>query len=282
MDSIFLVDTTGRQEFNGEQQHQKIVYNKELLLAESDAYSEEDDEQNEGEVELFGLKLKSKEVLDVVSSLPDQEKPVSKVAKQLEDLGEKVESAVENSSKPKVVPRKRVTELNHDAPHLDLRQENLESNMKRTKQALNPGLEQAHALPTVGKRQQPIINRAERSKTKGKGWFNMPATEITDEMRNELKIVQMRSVLNPKQFYKKNDLKRLPKFFQIGTVLPSHLDHYQEKKSKKKQSLVNELLEDESFQKFNKRKYNEVIQRTDKYAYRKNLKKMKKLKKNKK
>lgn len=159
MDSIFLVDTTGRQEFNGEQQQKKIVYNKELLLTESDAHSEEDEEQNEGAVELFGLKLNSKEVLDVVNSLPDRKKPVSKVAKKLEDLCEKVESAVENSSKPKVVPRKRVTELNHDAPHLDLRQENLESNMKRTKQALNPGLEQAHALPTVGKRQQPIINR---------------------------------------------------------------------------------------------------------------------------
>ncbi|XP_039494626.1 deoxynucleotidyltransferase terminal-interacting protein 2 [Drosophila santomea] len=279
MDSIFLVDTTGRQEYNGEQQ-QDIVYHKELLLAEKDAYSS-DEEQTEGAVELFGLKLNCKEVLGVVSSLPDQRKPVSKVAKQLDDLGEKVESAVENSSKPKVVPRKRVTELNHDGPHLDLRQENLECNMKRTKQALNPGLDQSHALPTVGKRQQPNINRIERSKTKGKGWFNLPATEITDEMRNELKIVQMRSVLNPKQFYKKNDLKRLPKFFQIGTVLPSHLDHYQEKKSKKKQSLVNELLEDERFQQFNKRKYNEVIQRTDKYAYRKNLKKMKKLKKNK-
>ncbi|KRK05453.1 uncharacterized protein Dyak_GE28702, partial [Drosophila yakuba] len=157
MDSIFLVDTTGRQEYNGEQQ-QDIVYHRELLLQEKDAYSS-DEEQTEGAVELFGLKLNCKEVLDVVSSLPDQRKPVSKVAKQLDDLGEKVESAVENSSKPKVVPRKRVTELNHDGPHLDLRQENLECNMKRTKQALNPGLDQSHALPTVGKRQQPNINK---------------------------------------------------------------------------------------------------------------------------
>jgi len=100
-------------------------------------------------------------------------------------------------------------------------------------------------------------------------------------MRNELKIIQMRSVLNPKQFYKKNDLKYVPKFFQIGTVQPSALDHYNEKKSKKKQSLVNELLEDQSFQMFNKRKYNEVIQRTEKYAHKKRMQKMKKLKKNK-
>lgn len=110
----------------------------------------------------------------------------------------------------------------------------------------------------------------------------MPATEVTDEMRNELKVIQMRSVLDPKHFYKKNDLKVLPKYFQIGTVQRSPLDHYSERHTRKtKKSLVDELLEDEAFQKFNKRKYKEVIQRTDKYAHRKAMKKMKKLKKRK-
>lgn len=101
-------------------------------------------------------------------------------------------------------------------------------------------------------------------------------------MRNELKVIQMRSVLDPKHFYKKNDLKVLPKYFQIGTVQRSPLDHYSERHTRKtKKSLVDELLEDQAFQKFNKRKYNEVIQRTDKYAHRKAMKKMKKLKKRK-
>lgn len=120
----------------------------------------------------------------------------------------------------------------------------------------------------------------EREKTKGSGWFNLPATEISDDMRNELKIIQMRSVLNPKQFYKKNDLKLLPKYFQIGVVEHSALDHYKEKNTRKtKKSLVDDLLQDEAFQKFNKRKYNEAIQRSNKYAHRKTMKKMKKLKK---
>lgn len=110
----------------------------------------------------------------------------------------------------------------------------------------------------------------------------MPATEVTDEMRNELKIIQMRSVLDPKHFYKKNDLKVLPKYFQVGTVLHSPLDHYDEKHTRKtKKSLVDELLADEAFQSFNKRKYKEVIKRTDMYARRKAMKKMKKLKKHK-
>lgn len=43
----------------------------------------------------------------------------------------------------------------------------------------------------------------------------MPATEVTEEIQNDLKILQMRSVLDPKHFYKKNDLKVLPKYFQV-------------------------------------------------------------------
>lgn len=43
----------------------------------------------------------------------------------------------------------------------------------------------------------------------------MPATEITEEVKRDLEVLQMRSVLDPKTFYKKNDLKVLPKYFQV-------------------------------------------------------------------
>jgi len=46
----------------------------------------------------------------------------------------------------------------------------------------------------------------------------MPATELTDELKNDLEVLQMRSVLDPKHFYKKNDLKVLPKYFQVHPV----------------------------------------------------------------
>ncbi|XP_016993677.2 deoxynucleotidyltransferase terminal-interacting protein 2 [Drosophila takahashii] len=252
MDSIFLLDTKGNQDIDGDQQ-QTIAYNRDLLLPEEENDSD-GGEQQEGEVKLFGLTLDCNEVLNAVSSQPEKRKlKLKRNALLDQNAGQDVETV----------------------------REKVEKNLKDSRTALNPALEKTNALPTVGKRQQPNINRVERARTKGKGWFDLPATEVTEEMRNELKIIQMRSVLNPKQFYKKNDLKRMPKYFQIGTVQHSALDHYKEKKSKKSQSLVNELLEDKSFQMFNKRKFNEVIQRTDKYAYRKNMKKMKKLKKNK-
>lgn len=109
----------------------------------------------------------------------------------------------------------------------------------------------------------------------------MPATEITEELRQDMEIIQMRSVLNPTHFYKKNDLKTLPKYFQVGTVLPSALDRYNDRDTRvnKKKSLVDELLEDAQFQQFNKRKYGEVMAEKSKSGYRKAFKKMKKSKK---
>lgn len=43
----------------------------------------------------------------------------------------------------------------------------------------------------------------------------MPAPEITDELKNDLEILKMRSALDPKHFYKKNDMEALPKYFQV-------------------------------------------------------------------
>lgn len=56
----------------------------------------------------------------------------------------------------------------------------------------------------------------EREKSAGKNWFNMKAPEVTDEMKNDLEVLKMRSALDPKHFYKKNDFKSLPKYFQVS------------------------------------------------------------------
>jgi hypothetical protein len=55
----------------------------------------------------------------------------------------------------------------------------------------------------------------ERSKCKGKDWFDMKAPELTEERKNDLMIVKMRDALDPKRFYSAPDLKGLPKFFQV-------------------------------------------------------------------
>jgi hypothetical protein len=56
----------------------------------------------------------------------------------------------------------------------------------------------------------------------------MPATEITEEVKRDLEVLQMRSVLDPKTFYKKNDLKVLPKYFQVTISLILELFNLQQ------------------------------------------------------
>lgn len=109
----------------------------------------------------------------------------------------------------------------------------------------------------------------ENDKSKGSGWFNMPATEVSDELRQDLEVIQMRSALDPTRFYKKNDLKTLPKYFQVGTVLPSPLERNEPGvRPSKKMSLTDELLKDAEFQQFNKRKYQEVMAEKNKTGYK--------------
>lgn len=109
----------------------------------------------------------------------------------------------------------------------------------------------------------------------------MKAPELTDEVKNELELIKMRASLDPKRFYKRNESKTLPKFFQIGKVIASPLDHYEERNQKVPKSLVDELLADAEFQKKNKRKYRETLESKKSSGYYKAQQKMKKLKKQK-
>ena len=71
----------------------------------------------------------------------------------------------------------------------------------------------------------------------------------------------MRSALDPKHFYKKNDLKVLPKFFQMGKYEDSPLDYHQEKnvKKSKSKSIVEDLLKDAEFSRRIKQKYKDTL-----------------------
>lgn len=59
------------------------------------------------------------------------------------------------------------------------------------------------------------IFQKEREKTKGANWFNMKAPEVTEELKNDIQILQMRSALDPKKFYKRNEMKTIPKYFEV-------------------------------------------------------------------
>lgn len=146
----------------------------------------------------------------------------------------------------------------------------VEKEMKKS--VLQPGIEKEHRLPSyyVSERKLKALRRLERSKTKGPEWFNLPAPEITEELKNDLSVLKMRSALNPKHFYKKNDMKVLPKYFQVGRIMDSPLDHVNERLTKKqrKRTMVDELLADAEFQKYNKKKYKEIMDDRRKKNYK--------------
>lgn len=169
---------------------------------------------------------------------------------------------------------KRKTGKEKALPGQDIKSKHIALEVKKAleKTVITPDFEHLHAVPSseVSKRQLRKQRQEERAKTKGHKWFGLPATEMTDEVKRDLEILQMRSVLDPKHFYKKNDLKVLPKYFQVGKVKDSPLDFYNNRLTKKdrKKTLVDELLADAEFQKYNKRKYKEIIDEKQKTHYK--------------
>lgn len=142
-------------------------------------------------------------------------------------------------------------------------------------QEATPGDSVHEIKPKLGKKAMKKLKKEQRDKTKGDAWFNMPATEVTEEIKNDLEVLQMRGALDPKRFYKKNPNKELPKYFQMGQYVNSPLDYHTDKhQGKKKKSLVDELMADAEFQRYNKRKYSEIIAEKAKTMSRKDQRKL--------
>jgi len=124
-----------------------------------------------------------------------------------------------------------------------------------------PGDKVHEIKPKLGKKALKKKKELERNKTKGDAWYGMPATEVTEEIKNDLETLQMRGALDPKRFYKKNANKELPKYFQVGRYVNNPVEFYSDRGTakNKKKSLVDELMADAEFQRYNKRKYTEII-----------------------
>ncbi|KAI6196753.1 hypothetical protein M3Y94_01146100 [Aphelenchoides besseyi] len=107
---------------------------------------------------------------------------------------------------------------------------------------------------------QRPLSEVIRESTKGKEWFDMPATEITDENRRDLELLQMRKSIDPKAQYRRNDLNVLPKYFQQGKVVDNSADYYSSRipQRERKQTMVDELMNDYAFLSKSKQRYSEA------------------------
>ncbi|KGL78252.1 Deoxynucleotidyltransferase terminal-interacting protein 2, partial [Tinamus guttatus] len=148
------------------------------------------------------------------------------------------------------------------------------------KSIITPDFEKKECVPPFREslHQLKKQRKAEREKTTGDGWFGMKAPEITNELKNDLKVLKMRASLDPKHFYKKNDREGLPKYFQVGTVVDSPVDFYHSRipKKQRKRTIVEELLADSEFRRYNKRKYQEIMSEKAAFAAGKKNRKKKK------
>ncbi|KAE9416000.1 hypothetical protein Angca_005207, partial [Angiostrongylus cantonensis] len=103
----------------------------------------------------------------------------------------------------------------------------------------------------------------EREKTKGRNWFDLPATELTDETKADLELLQMRAAIDPLAFYRRNDRSVLPKYFQVGRVVDAPEDFYSGRMTKKerKRTMLDELLYNEAFIQSKREKFKAIQER---------------------
>ncbi|KAJ2083354.1 rrna-processing protein fcf2 [Coemansia sp. RSA 988] len=100
----------------------------------------------------------------------------------------------------------------------------------------------------------------QREQTAGKSWFGIKAPTMTPEIKNDLRVLQLRNVLDPKRFYKKTSSKETPKYFEVGTIIEGPTEFYSSRLTKKQRqtNLVDELLADKQSRDYFKRKVGEI------------------------
>jgi hypothetical protein len=58
----------------------------------------------------------------------------------------------------------------------------------------------------------------QREKTLGPDWFHLSAPEMTDELKQDLKVLNLRNFINPKDIYKKPGIEN-PKYLEVRSSL---------------------------------------------------------------
>ena len=102
----------------------------------------------------------------------------------------------------------------------------------------------------------------------GKKWFDLPSQkalnggELPPELKADLKLIGLRSYLDPKRFYKRNGKgKNLPEYFHVGTVVSCAADYYSDKNGEKEKSTqIKTVLASEKTTNYLRRKFNQIQQ----------------------
>ncbi len=101
--------------------------------------------------------------------------------------------------------------------------------------------------------------------TAGKNWGDMAKVELTEEVKADLRALRLRNQIFADRFYKAADSKKLPEYFQIGTVVEGSGVEGGKKdrltKKERKGRIAEQLLEEDLHSGFSKRKYEALNER---------------------
>ncbi|KAL4877637.1 Fcf2 pre-rRNA processing-domain-containing protein [Aspergillus karnatakaensis] len=100
-------------------------------------------------------------------------------------------------------------------------------------------------LPLVRNRETAKVTSKKDKPTAGSDWFDLPKTDLTPELKRDLQLLRMRSILDPKRHYKKENAKaQLPKFSQVGTIIEGPTEFFSGRIAKRdrKKTFVEEAL----------------------------------------
>ncbi|OQD78693.1 hypothetical protein PENDEC_c001G04669 [Penicillium decumbens] len=90
-----------------------------------------------------------------------------------------------------------------------------------------------------------VKNQKKEKPTARPDWFDLPKTELTTELKRDLQLLRMRSVLDPKRHYKKENGKaKPPEFSQVGTIIQGPTEFFSGRIAKKdrKKTFVEETM----------------------------------------
>ncbi|RMZ86155.1 hypothetical protein DV737_g206, partial [Chaetothyriales sp. CBS 132003] len=127
--------------------------------------------------------------------------------------------------------------------------------------------------PVKGKRK----HKKEEPSDAGPDFFHMPKTVLSDSLKRDFSLLQLRSVLDPHRHYKKTNSQKpkIPQFSQTGTVIEGPTEFFSARINRKDRSknFVHETLNAERDTGRFKRKYNEiqVAKTSGRKAHYKNL-----------
>ncbi|RDB18036.1 rRNA-processing protein fcf2 [Hypsizygus marmoreus] len=127
--------------------------------------------------------------------------------------------------------------------------------------------------PELTKSGKPLTHKEKKelkNKTAGPDWFDLPAPSEADlpRLHREVEALRLRNQLDPKRFYRKDEgegkgIKGLPKYFAIGTILPSTTPFGTASgdnltRAHRKRTLVDELVDDAEAKRYAKKKFDEL------------------------